>query len=63
MNWLNTRISPACAGFATASSTHCSVSTMLRYPRVWPPLPYTVSGWPITACRQNRLSAVPKTSS
>ena len=32
---------------------------MFRKPRVWPPLPYTVSGWPIMACTQKRLSAVP----
>ena len=36
---------------------------MFRNPRVWLPLPYTVSGWPMTAWTQNRLSAVPNDSS
>ena len=39
------------------------VSRMFRKPRVWPPSPYTVSGWPATACTTNRLSTVPNTAS
>ena len=63
VNWLKTRYSPSAGGFSAVSETHCSVSTMFRKPRVWPPFPYTVSGWPITACTAKRFSAVPKSSS
>ena len=34
-----------------------TVSRMSRKPRVWPPLPYTVSGWPTAACTTKRFRA------
>lgn len=34
-----------------------TVSRMSRKPRVWPPLPYTVRGWPTAACTTKRLRA------
>ena len=40
-----------------------TVSRMSIMPRVWPPAPYTVSGWPMTAWMANRFSTVPNTAS
>ena len=46
VNWLKTRHSPGRAGFKHANSTHRTVSRISRYPRVCPPLPYTVKWMP-----------------
>ena len=35
---------PDCGGLATASSMQRTVSWMLMKARVWPPVPWTVSG-------------------
>mmetsp|Transcript_1555 Transcript_1555/g.5998 ORF Transcript_1555/g.5998 Transcript_1555/m.5998 type:complete len:201 (-) Transcript_1555:868-1470(-) len=50
---------PTAGGLAMASSTHLHVSAMWMKARVWPPVPYTVSGTPRAACMRNRLSTVP----
>ena len=47
-------------GCSMLSWTHAMVSRMSRKPRVWPPLPYTVSGLPIADCTMNRFSTVPQ---
>ena len=55
--------SPGFAGDWQAISMQRTVSRISRKPRRWPPLPYTVSGCPMTASTQKRLRTVPKTSS
>ena len=58
--WLRiSTLSPFFGGLATASSMQRQVSEMWMKARVWPPVPYTVSGMPEAACIRKRLSTVP----
>ena len=60
VTWLSTMgRSPASGGLEMAISMHRTVSLMWMNARVCPPVPCTVSGWPIAACIRNRLSTVP----
>ena len=52
-------MAPASGGLFTASSMHLHVSEIWMNARVWPPVPYTVSGIPHAACIRKRLSTVP----
>lgn len=58
--WLRiSTLAPASGGLFTASSMHLHVSEIWMNARVWPPVPYTVSGIPHAACIRKRLSTVP----
>ena len=62
VNWLNTRNSPVGPGSRSQLDAPDGVADVDEAAGL-PPLPYTVSGWPITAWMTKRLSTVPNTAS